>query len=310
VYDPPQNPTHTNSVLYTRTLSIKTTIGLSVRNSTSTTAPAVNPTFSAEDSFQSVVGALKSLASAAGHDTIAAAFGKIGDAVGKAERNVTTASDSLSTSRRTYSFVEARGCTLRPGVPHAGPGHSDMIDYLRNARVVWVDDGTSTRLLVLGTGAEECATIDNLRAGLTGLPPAAVAGLIALDPFTGSLGPQTPLATNPRYEPKQGIGLDPDVLVTAEYTQQLLVESEHVETSTRIVTDDLSPGLLSIIGVGPSSQQQVTSTLSMSNTAESSEATTVSTKLTATTLVEGARTELAVFFDRVFGTVAFQDATS
>ncbi len=310
VYDPPQNSTHTNSVVYTRTLSIGTTVGLSVRNGTSTTAPAVNPTFSAEESFQKVVGALSLAAKAAGHGTIGAAFDKIGAAVGSADRNVTTAEDSLSTSRRTYTFTEARGCTLRPGVPHAGPGHSDMIDYLRDARVVWVDDGTSTRLLVLGTGAEECATIDDLRSGLTGLPTAAVSGLLALDPFTGSLGGRTPLGTNPRYTAKQGIGLLPDVLVTAEYTQEQLFESSQVETSTRIVTDDLSPGLLSIIGVGPSSSQQVTSTLSMSNTAASTEATTVSTKLTATTLVDGARTELAVFVDRVFGTVAFQDATS
>jgi hypothetical protein len=310
VYDPPQNPAQTNSVVYTRTLSIGTTLGLSVRNSTSTTAPAVNPTFSAEESFQNTVNALKSLASAAGHKTIAAAFGKIGEAVGNAERNVTTASDSLSTSRRTYSFVEARGCTLRPTVPHVGPGHTDMIDYLRDARVVWVDDGTSTRLLVLGTGPEECATIDELRSGVTGLPPAAVAGLLVLDPFTGSLGAETPLGLNPRYSGLTGIGLLPDILVTATYTQQLLVENTHVETSTKIVTDQLSPGFLSIIGVGPSASQQVSSTLSISNTAESTEATTVSTALTATTLVEGLRTELAVFYDRVFGTIAFQDSTS
>jgi hypothetical protein len=33
----------------------------------------------------------------------------------------------------------------------------------------------------------------------------------------------------------------------------------------------------------------------------------VTTALTARTLVEGARTELNVFYDRVFGTLAFQD---
>jgi hypothetical protein len=175
---------------------------------------------------------------------------------------------------------------------------------------VWVDDGRSTRLLVLGTGPEECATIDDLRSGVTGLPAATVAGLMALDPFTGSLGGNAPLATNPRYAGLTGIGLLPDVLVTATYTQQLLVDSTHIETSTQIVTDDLSPGFLSIISVGPTESRKVTSTVSVSNTADSTEATTVSTALTATTLVDGARTELGVFFDRVFGTVAFQDATS
>jgi hypothetical protein len=309
VYDPPQNSAHTNSVVYTRTLSMGTTLGLSVRNSASTTAPAVNPTFSGVESFQSTVDGLKTVVSAAGHPLIASALGKIHDSVGSVSRNVTTATDNLSTSRRTYSFAEAHGCQLLPGIPHLGPGRSDMIDYLRNVRVVWVDNGTSTRMLILGTGPRECATIDDLRSGLTGLPAAAVAGLIALDPFAGSLGGKTPLGTNPRYISKNGIGLLPDVLNTATYTQQEVFDSSSVETSTKVVVDDLSPGVLSIIGVGPTESKKVSSSLSISNSADTTQATTVSTALTATTLIDGARSELAVFYDRTFGTVAFQDAT-
>jgi hypothetical protein len=283
-------------------MSIGTTLGFSVRKSTSTSATAVNPTFSEVGIFQQQLEGAKRFASATGNDGVASALGAIGKALGNAKRKVTTANDGLSTLRRTYSFVEAHGCSLDAGEPHLGPGHSDMIVYLRNVRVVWLDDGTNTRLQVLGTGPQDCPTIDELRSGVADLDPAAAAALIALDPFAGPLGPKTPIATDPRYIALTGIGLLPGILQTAQYAQQLLLENTHVETSTRVVTDELSAGLLSLIGLAPSESQQVVSTLAITNTADTTEATTVSTSLEARTLVEGVRTELAVFYDRVFGT--------
>ena len=94
-----------------------------------------------------------------------------------------------------------------------------------------------------------------------------------------------------------------------QYTQQVVVENSQVETSTKVVSDDLSPGLLAIIGVGPTEKQQVVSTLAVTTSASTTDSTTISTDLTARTLVDGVRTELAVFYDRSFGTIAFQDAT-
>ena len=96
---------------------------------------------------------------------------------------------------------------------------------------------------------------------------------------------------------------------SATYTQQLLIQHGGVETSTRVISDDLGAGLLSLVGLAPSQSGQVSSTLSVSNIAETSESTSVTTALTARTLVSGVRTELAVFYDRVFGTVAFRDAS-
>jgi hypothetical protein len=309
VYDPPQDPTHSNSVVFTRTQSVATTLGLSVRKSTSTTAPAVNPTFAALGNFQQALTGASAFAKAAHNDVIASVLDTINSKLGSAQRNVTTAEDNTSTVRRSFTFSEARGCSLDAGQPHLGPGHSDIVVYLRNVRVVWFDDGTNTKLLVLGTGPRDCVTIDQLRSGVADLDPRAAAGLIALDPFAGPFGPRAPLATDPRYVGLEGIGLLPGILNRAIYTQQLLVENSHVETSTRVVTDDLSAGLLSIIGIGPSETQQVSSTLAVTTSADTTESTTVSTELTARTLVDGVRTELAVFFDRSFGTVAFQDAT-
>jgi hypothetical protein len=307
VYDPPQDPAHSNSVMYTRTTTVGTTLGFSVRRSTSTTAPAVNPTFSALGIFQDQLKASAAFANATGNGAVGAALDKISGALGKAKRNVTTADDNSSLNRRTFTFSEAHGCQLEPGDTHLGPGHSDMVAYLRNVRLIWLDDGQNTRLHILGTGPLDCPTIDELRSGVADLEPAAAAALIALDPFAGPLGPKAPLATDPRYLALTGIGLLPGVLQTATYTQQLLIENGQTETSTRTVTDDLGAGLLSIIGLAPSETQQVTSTLSVSTSVDSSESTTLSTALTARTLVEGVRTELAVFYDRVFGNIAFQD---
>jgi hypothetical protein len=307
VYDPPQDPARSNSVVYTRTTTVATTLGFSVRKSTSTTAPGINPTFSALGIFQQQLQGSAAFANATGNGAVGGALQKVSDLLGRAKRNVTTSEDGASTLRRSFAFSEAHGCSVQPGDAHLGPGHSDIVVYLRNVRVIWLDDGTNTQLHVLGTGPQDCVSIDQLRSGVANLDPTAAAGLIALDPFAGTLGPKAPLATDPRYLGLTGIGLLPGILNTATYTQQLLIENGHVETSARVVSDDLGAGLLSLIGLAPSETQQVSSTLAVSNSVDTSEAAILSTALTARTLTAGIRTELAVFYDRSFGTIAFQD---
>jgi hypothetical protein len=307
VYDPPQDPAGSNSVVYTRTTSTGTTLGLTVRSGTSTSAPAVSPTFSESGIFQQQLEASAAFAEATGNGTVGKALRAIAGVLGKAKRNVTTSSDGSSTNRRTYTFTESHTCSTDSGVKHLGPGRGDRIAYLRNVRLVWLDNGVGTSLQVLGYSSFECPSIDQLRSGVAGLEPAAAAPLIALDPFAGPLGPKAPLASDSRFIPLPGIGLLPGLVQTATYQQQLLVERGRFETNTRIVTDDHGAGLLSLIGMAPSESKQVVSTLAVSSEASSSESTTVTTTLTARTLVKGIRTELAVFYDRVFGTIAFQD---
>lgn len=306
VYDSPQDPAGTNSVVYTRSQSISTSLGLSVKSGTSTSSQGITPTFSELGLFQQQLSASSLFFKNTGNGVVAGALDAISGALGKAKRNITSANDSVSTLRRSFTFTESRTCALDRGVQHLGPGHSDMVAYLRNVRVVWFDNGESTSLLVLGYSTLECTTIDQLRSGVADVPPAAANALIALDPFAVS-GPKAPLATNPRYLPLQGIGLLPDIVTTATYAQQVQVEHSSVETSSRVVTDDLGAGLLSLVGLAPSQSQQVVSTLSVSNSASTVESTSISTTLTARTLVPGVRTELSVFYDRVFGNIAFQD---
>jgi hypothetical protein len=306
VYDPPQNPAGTNSVVYTRSVSAGFTVGLTISRGTGTVAPASAPKFSAAGIFNEQLTEAANFASATNTD-IASALGIIKDVLGKAERNVETKDDHTSTSTRTFKITDARTCPIDDGVTHLGPGRSDQIVFLRNARLVWLDDGLTTYLQFLGFERTECPTIDHLRSGVAAVDPAAAAALIALDPFAGPLGPKAPLATDPRYVQQPGIALLPDLVQTITFTQEDIVGGSSAQTSTRTVTDDLGAGLLSIVGVAPSETKTVTSTLSIGTTQESTDSTTVTTALTARTLVEGARTELNVFYDRVFGTLAFQD---
>jgi len=309
VTDPPQNPAHTNSVVYTRSTSVGTTLGLTVKSGTTTSAPSVVPEFSEVGIFHDQLDASRKFASLTGNKTAAGVLQAIEDVLGKAQRNVATTNDGQSTTKRTFTFTDTRGCGIDAGVDHLGPGHTDMVPYLRNVRVVWLDDGTQTYLDVLGYQTLECPTIDHLRSGVAGVPPAEAAAMIALDPFTGPLGPAAQLANDPRYVSLPGIGLLPGVVNTATFTQQLLVENSHVDTYTRVVTDDLGAGLLSLVGLAPTESQKVTSTFSVSNQSTTTQSDSVTTALTARTLIAGVRTELSVFYDRVFGTIAFRDAS-
>ena len=306
VYDSPQDPAGTNSVVYTRSTSVGTSVGLTVRSATSTSAAAVQPDFPTVSMFHSQLQATAGFASATGNGGTAAALTKIDGFLGKATRNVNTAEDSSSTSRRTYTFTESHTCAPAADATH-GPGHGDRIAYLKDVKVVWLNNGFSTFLQVIGFGSYECPTIDQLRSGVAGLTPAAAAPLIALDPFAGPLGPKTPLGSDPRFFPLPAIGLLPGLVQSATYQQQLLLDHTASETSSRIVTDDMGAGLLSLVGLAPSQTQQVVSTLAVSNVATTTESTTVTTTLTARTLTAGVRTELSVFYDRLFGNVAFQD---
>jgi len=306
-YDPPQNPAGTNSVVYKRSTSLGISMGFTVGKSTSTTT-ADTAQFPVPSVFHQQLVNAAAVETLAGNGVTAAALQQIDRFIGKAQRNVTTKEDGTSTSRRAYTFTEEHSCGLADGVRHLGPGHSDLVVYLRNARVVWFDNGFTTSLQLLGYDAFDCVTIDQLRSGTANLDPAAANALIALDPFaTSPLGPKVPLAADPRYASLPGIGLLPDVVVTATYTQQLLIDNTRSESSARTVTDDLGAGLLSLVGLAPSQSQQVVATLSVGTTLETTDTTTVSTTLTARTLTDGIRTELAVFYDRIFGTVAFQD---
>ena len=307
VYDPPQNTAGTNSVVYRRSTSLGLSLGFAVGKSTSTTMTDIAQ-FPVPSVFHQQLENAAALETLAGNGTTAFALKEIDKFIGKAERRITTKEDATSSTRRAYTFTEEQTCTLDAGVTHLGPGHSDMVAYLRNARMVWLDNGFTTYLQLLGFDTFDCVTIDQLRSGTANLDPAAVNALIALDPFaTSPLGPKAPLALDPRYVSSPGIGLLPGILVTANYTQQLLLANGQTESSARTVTDDLGAGLLSLVGLAPSESKQAVSTLSVGTTLETTDTTTVSTTLTARTLVAGLRTELAVFYDRVFGTIAFQD---
>jgi hypothetical protein len=308
VYDPPQNPAGTNTDVYTRSTSIGVSLGMNFGSSSSTSTSADPPQFADLTMFHQQLQGAAAFETLVGQSTAATALTDIDKYLGSATRNVATKNDNSGSSKRSYTFTDQRGCAIDAGVQHFGPGRSDMIAYLRNARMVWLDNGSTTYLQLLGYGQFECATIDQLRGGLTQLNPATVTALVALDPFaTSPLGPKAQLALDPRFSSLPGIGLLPGIVQTATFTQQLLLDHTSGSAYTRTVTDDLGAGLLSLVGLAPSQSQQIVTTLSVGTTLETTDTTTTSVALTARTLTDGIRTDLALFYDSVFGTVAFQD---
>jgi hypothetical protein len=307
VYDPPQNSAGTNSDVYTRSTSIGVSLGMNFDSSSSTSTAGSPPQFADLTMFHQQLQAAQAFETLVGQSTAATAFGDIDKYLGSATRNVATKNDNAGTSKRAYTFTDQRGCAIDAGIQHVGPGRSDMIAYLRNARMVWLDNGATTYLQLLGYGQFECATIDQLRGGLTQLNPTTVNSLVALDPFATN-GPKAQLALDPRFVSMPGIGLLPGIVQTATFTQQLLVDNTSSSAYTRTVTDDLGAGLLSLVGLAPSQSQQIVTTMSVGTTLETTDTTTASVALTARTLTDGIRTELSVFYDSVFGTVAFQDS--
>src|SRR3954469_1571847 len=93
VYDSPQDPAGTNNVVYSRSTSVGTSVGLTVRSASSASAAAVQPDFPAVSMFHSQLQGAAGFASATGNGATAAALNKIDSFLGRATRNVATAED-------------------------------------------------------------------------------------------------------------------------------------------------------------------------------------------------------------------------
>src|SRR6185436_911245 len=118
VYDPPQNPAGTNSVVYTRSTSVGVSVGMSFGNGTSTTTATDPPQFAEAGIFHQQLQAAVDFETLVGQSTVATALKDIDKYLGKATRNVTTKNDATTSSRRAYTFTEEHACALDAGVKH------------------------------------------------------------------------------------------------------------------------------------------------------------------------------------------------
>jgi hypothetical protein len=339
VYEPPQpaNPVLQNRATHTRTQEIGTRIQTALTHETATTTFSTTPEFATTGRLEAGMRALsQGLAAVKDERARAAAKGlnSIAGVLGKAERSEEGVVASVRNDALEVRMARTDACVTNDRL---GPGAGDKIVVLQTARVVWVDDGTRTRLALLGADYAGCKSIRGFQRSLTdivlrgaktclpdtpatrrgdfesgpqplrpcrnGMSADTIKGLLALDPFVaGGASVQLPRG---RYRRCQGI------IGTTERTYSVQVTNEQTQTSTKttVLTDDFSKSLLSFIGLGPSETKRVTTTISTSSSTSFRTGSTVETKV----VIEGspAGTDLIdVFYDRIFGTFALQPVVS
>ena len=299
-YEPPQDPGKLNNNTYTRVTSTATTLSSSFQTSLSKTVPKET----SREAYITLVSNLgKVIPGPAG-----SALQSIGGIVGQTQSDVTTAQVSGSSTSLNVQLVDGHTCTTGD---HIGPGGGDKIVYLKNAHVVWLDDGKQTYLSLLGSdgGVANCVSVNSLKNGTSVFDAATAQTLLTVDPLASG-GPSMTLPAS-RYTRVRQIDLDPTTTLNPDTDLHTESQWSSLGTTTatnQVRTDTLRAGLLAFLGVGPEQSQTTVFSLSASNSQVSGAGTTVTTEATLRTLTLGASTTINAYYDKVFGTIAYQAA--
>jgi len=299
-YEPPQDPGKLNNNRYTRVTTTATTLSSSFQTSLSKTVPQ-------ETSREAYISLVSSLGSAIGGPA-GSALQSIGGIVGQTQGDVTTGQVSGSSTSLSVQLVDGHSCTTGD---HIGPGGGDKIVYLKNAHVVWLDDGKQTYLALLGSdgGGANCVSVNALKNGTSVFDAATAQSLLAVDPLASG-GPNMTLPIS-RYTLVRQIDLDPTTTDNPDTDQHTESQWSSLGTTTatnQVKTDTLKAGLLAFLGVGPEQSQTTVFSLSASNSRVVGTGTTVTTEATLRTLKLGASTTINAYYDRAFGTIVYQAA--
>jgi hypothetical protein len=330
IYEPPMDQKNLNKASYQESHSIGTTarVGWSVEHSQTT--PTSPGQFVSALEFKSQAESLGAVASkipnpyaqAAGTVLNILATG-MGSASAKSQVGSTASDDHalILNSSRTVKYTS--GAKL-------GPGPGDAIVYLKNAKVAWVgsasDDGLN--LAVLGYDSIESITVKQLQEDRLAMmirpvwptvgsaPPTlgpatkldlkSVQGLLALDPFAMQ-GPGTKL------DPKRFRHVDTYDVNGSTIEQTLAFEASQVDSWSKVNynanVQDYSQGFLSFLGIGVTETKTLTTKLTESGSNDLRKGTS-----TAATVQLNAQADelysVAVYYDTVFGTFAFQGVAS
>jgi hypothetical protein len=297
-YEPPQDPGQLNNNRYTRVTTTATTLSSSIQTSSSITVPKA----SSRDSYISMASALGSAVGG----TAGSAFKQIGSIVGQTQSDVTTSQTSGSTTSINVQLVNARSCTTGD---HIGPGGGDKIVYLKDARVVWLDDGKQTYLSLLGSNGSNCVSVNALKNGTSVFDAATAQSLLTVDPLTSG-GPNMALPTS-RYTKLYDIDLDPTTTNnpdTDSHTESQWSSLGTTSASNKVTTDTVKAGLLAFLGVGPEQSQTTTVSIAASNSRVDGAGTAVTTEATLRTLRLGASSTINAYYDKAFSTIVYQAA--
>lgn len=297
-YEPPQDPGKLNNNRYTRVTTTATSLSSSLETSSSKTVATAAPL----NSFGTMASALGSAVGG----TAGSALQQIGSLIGSINSDVTTSQSSGSTTSINVQLVTEKTCTTGDQI---GPGGGDKIVYLKDARVVWLDNGKQTYLSLLGSNGLNCVSINTLKSGASLFDAATVQSLLAVDPLASG-GPNMLLPAS-RYTKLYEIDLDPTTTNnpdTDSHTESRWTSLGTTSATNKVTTDTLKAGLLAFLGVGPEQSQTTTVSISASNSRVDGAGTAVTTEATLRTLRLGASSTINAYYDKAFSTIVYQAA--
>jgi hypothetical protein len=305
LYAPPVDQQKKNAATWTATDIKGTTTTLSFSNQSNTTVPIQAPvmiqpwldlTAEMKDASQVLSKVPNATAQAIG-----GALGVISGLLGTSANTGTVGTTVTNQNSLTVTLGETDSLTTNPG--GGGPGHADVLYYLKNARICWFTNGGPLQLALLGWDAADTITAALLEQsnGPTGLDDATREALLKLDPFAGG-GPGVTLPS-PRF-----VLVDTfDVNAPHTYNLSYSVTNSDTQqtTQTESEVEDDTASFLAFANIG------VPQTVKLQWTLTQSSAATATTTRTMTQQVQfyanpSEYYSVEVYSDVIFGTFAFQ----
>jgi hypothetical protein len=329
IYAPPQGKLKKNFSQYTETHTLSRAITTSVSSSSST---KVSQAFTAAELIGKIASAVNNtltLYSASRIQTtsqakaadetlkeIKAFTGLVSDLLSAVDTTTTT-TITVSNSDITHQLTVQDTDSTSFGTPAGlGPGVGDRMIFLRNVRVLWTAFQGVVDISVLGAEGSRSVTVqgliqdrDSLAAGgnakNTNLDAASIEMLLSLDPFVAN---PKPVLGAPRFVPadppnRAGFGTSPQG-DQISVSHQVTVEDKRTTTAIKTKITEFRPGWLSALFGSDQTRQD---TVTFGYTSSISDKVDDKISDTATFFSAGPEDPYNVdmFFDRLFGTLAF-----
>jgi hypothetical protein len=315
IFEPPQDAAKTNAAWMSDVDTSSTTTAIASSTDTNTTQTS--------SSTHSVIDNLKDLAPVV--DAIEAVFpaasdvaSKLGSVSALFGTHTDTYTDGTTVSNKSEIDITNTKMKTWSTSQHLGPGQGDVAVYLRNARFAWVmKDGVISQSLfdyeqlgrvsvsILGADLADLRANPTLSLGSrTGLSAESLTTLLALDPFVAGGANAVLPASRFAFVGSYTVGGS-----NGASSQTYSVQNTDLSSTTTYrttVTDDTS-GLLSILGIGVTTDghEQTTVTQTTSHSISAGSAVTAAYSLNSVSDVY----TIDVYYDRLFGNFAYRTGT-
>jgi hypothetical protein len=320
VYDPPQGHEAKNTARRTQTFTLATKVGMSFSRATTITTQFLSPK-ELLDRLGQLISFVGNFPTPAGSDsTRGGMVDGFSRAKGSLEGFVTafpngTHSDVRAQERSSDHTLEiqvSESISLEPTL-HLGPGKGDVIAYLKNARVIWLNTPQGVALTLLGSDRLVVSGVQFLRdvharlEGTSGSDPETeldrptIEALLRIDPLVAGRS----LRRDPRFKHELTVELIAGASFSRTLSHTIQEVDTRVETEVQAHVEEESPGFLTLIGIGEPENRTIERKLTYSNSNELRQGQTIETELQ---LYAGAGDHytVAIYFDRVFNTFAYR----